>query len=322
MPRMWSTDDVHPRDRVAYWVDGLSDAIVHVDCEPRRDELFFAEIRADSAGEVRCATYSSVAQVVTRSSRKIAHRPSDKFTLGVQLAGHGFGSQDGRDLALRPGDLVLYDMTRPLELTFTDSFVRTTLIFPRTALLRRLGSAERFIGRSIDGTVGVGGMLSPLVRELPSRLDEIPVSVRGRVDDNLLDLIATALLSDEGAPLSTGMTLVRAKLWIETHLGEALSPERIAAECRISARHLNRLFEREGTSLMRYVWDRRLTRCHRSVTDPAMRGRLVGEIAFAAGFNDLSHFSRAYRARYGCAPRDARRVAVAAQKKGTPATSK
>ena len=255
-----------------------------------------------------------MAQIVARSPHKIAHRPAEMFTLGVQLAGQGFGSQDGRDLALRPGDLVLYDMTRPFRLTFAGSFVRTTLIFPRTALLRRLGAAERFIGRSIDGTVGVGGMLSALVRELPSRLDTIRVSARERLADNLLDLIATALLSDcEGAPPSTGMTLVRAKLWIEAHLGEALSAERIAGGCRLSARHLYRLFEREGTSLMRYVWDRRLARCHRDVTDPAMRGRPVGEIAFAAGFNDLSHFSRTYRARYGCSPRDARCAAVAAR---------
>jgi AraC family transcriptional regulator, positive regulator of tynA and feaB len=203
-------------------------------------------------------------------------------------------------------------MTRPFRLTFSGSFVRTTLIFPRTALRRRLGAAERFIGRSIDGTVGVGGMLSPLLRELPSRLHMVPVSVRTRVADNLLDLIATALLADvEGAALSTGMTLVRAKLWIETHLGETLSAEHIAGACRLSVRHLNRLFEREGTSLMRYVWDRRLARGHRDVIDPAMRDRSVGEIAFAAGFNDLSHFSRAYRARYGCTPRDARRAVVA-----------
>jgi hypothetical protein len=67
MARIWSTDDVHPRDRLAYWVDGLADAVVHVDCEPRSDEPFVAEIRADSAGEVRCATYSSVAQIATRS---------------------------------------------------------------------------------------------------------------------------------------------------------------------------------------------------------------------------------------------------------------
>jgi AraC family transcriptional activator of tynA and feaB len=136
--------------------------------------------------------------------------------------------------------------------------------------------------------------------ELPTRLDSVPVGVRERADDNLLDLIATALLSNCGqTALPAGMTLVRVSLWIERHLGEALSAERIAAECQLSARHLNRLFEREGTSLMRYVWDRRLTRCDRDVTDPAVRGRRVGK----------THFSRAYRACYGCTPRDARRGA-------------
>jgi len=239
---------------------------------------------------------------------------ASRGAMGVQLAGHGHASQDGRDLVLRPGDLVLYDMSRPFRLALSSSFARTTLIFPRAALLRRVGAAEHFIGRSIDGTTGVGGLLSPLVRELPTRLDSIPAAARERLADNLLDLIATALLSDgRPAALSPRMTLVRAKLWIETHLGEALSAERIAVQCRLSVRHLNRRFEREGTSLMRYVWDRRLTRCHREVTDPAMRRRAVSDIAFAAGFNDLSHFSRAYRARYGCAPRDARRAALAAR---------
>jgi hypothetical protein len=124
----------------------LCDAIVHVDCEPRSDQPFFGEMRADMAGEIRGATYSSVAQIVTRSPRKIADRPADILTLGVHLAGHGFGSQDGRDIVLRPGDLVLYDMARPFRLSFSDSFLRTTLIFPRAALMRRLGGAERFIG--------------------------------------------------------------------------------------------------------------------------------------------------------------------------------
>jgi hypothetical protein len=109
MPRIWSTANVHPRDRVACWVDGLCDTIVHVDCEPRLDQPFFGELCADSAGEIRAATYSSVGQVVTRSPRKIGQRPSDVLTLGVQLVGQAFGSQDGRELVLRPGDLVLYD---------------------------------------------------------------------------------------------------------------------------------------------------------------------------------------------------------------------
>jgi hypothetical protein len=46
MTRIWSTDDVHPRDRLAYWVDGLADAIVHLDCEPRSNEPFGRNARS------------------------------------------------------------------------------------------------------------------------------------------------------------------------------------------------------------------------------------------------------------------------------------
>jgi AraC-like DNA-binding protein len=312
MPKIWSTADIHPRDRVAWWVDGLSGAIAHVDCEPRRDQPFFAQIRLGAVGEIRGATYSSTAQTFMRSPRRIAHQPVDMFTLGLLLAGGGCGSQDGRDTVLLPGEFVLYDVTRPSRLSFDSSFVRTTLVFPRSSLLNRLGAAEHFVGRRISRRSGVGGMLWPILSELPSRSDTIPEAARERVAENLLDLIATALLADIGqTPPSSGMTLVHVKVWIEAHLGDPLSAERIAGACRLSARHLNRLFDREGMSLMRYVWERRLARCHRDVTDPAMRGRPVGEIAFAAGFNDLSHFSRAYRGRYGCAPRDARRASLA-----------
>jgi hypothetical protein len=46
--------------------------------------------------------------------------------------------------------------------------------------------------------------------ELPTRLDSVPAGVRERVADNLLDLIATALLSNCGqAALPAGVTLVR-----------------------------------------------------------------------------------------------------------------
>jgi AraC family transcriptional activator of tynA and feaB len=39
---------------------------------------------------------------------------------------------------------------------------------------------------------------------------------------------------------------------------------------------------------------------------PQLRHHRIGAIAFATGFNDLSHFSRAYRARYGLSPRATR----------------
>jgi transcriptional regulator GlxA family with amidase domain len=90
------------------------------------------------------------------------------------------------------------------------------------------------------------------------------------------------------------------------HLTEKLSGDEVARQCGLSVRHLNRLFAGEQTSLMHYVWERRLVRCHCALFDPVLRHRAISDIAFAAGFNDLAHFSRAYRARYGMSPRAAR----------------
>jgi AraC-like DNA-binding protein len=309
--KIWSTEQVPPRDRLALWVDAVCDNLVHVDCEPRRDQLFSGQLRIDVVSLFRVATITSTAALVTRSPRQIARDAVDNFVLAIHQAGDATMIQYGRDAVPKPGDLVLHDMTRPWRIHIGGDFTQTLLLFPRTRLLRRLGHAEPYLGMRIDGTVGVAGMLSPLLRQLPSHLDGTPAATRERVAENLLDLIATALVSTGNmVPLSAGMTLARVKLWLETHLDEELSAERIAAQCRLSVRHLNRLFAREGTSLMHHVWERRLARCHADLTDPAMHARSITEIAFAAGFNDLSHFSRSYRARHGCAPRETRDAAA------------
>lgn len=307
MSKIWSTAEIHPRDRVAYWIDAVCRNLIHADCEPERGQAFFAEMRVDAAGSLRVATLEGTPRLVTRSPRQIGRDPADNFLLSIHQAGTAMLSQYTRDTVPKPGDLVLHDMTRPWRMHVDSYFARTVLLFPRCALLNRIGDAERYIGMRVDGTVGVAGMLSPLLHRLPAHLDRMSDAARQRVADNVLDLVATAFLSTNEQPThSAGMTLVRVKLWVETHLSEKLSAERVAGGCGLSVRHLSRLFEREGTSLMRYVWERRLARCHRDLTDPAMRGRPVSEIAFAAGFNDLSHFSRAYRARHLCAPRDVR----------------
>jgi len=51
---------------------------------------------------------------------------------------------------------------------------------------------------------------------------------------------------------------------------------------------------------------RRLDATRRDLCDPALAARSISEIAFAWGFNDAAHFSRAFRARFGRSPRELR----------------
>ena len=81
----------------------------------------------------------------------------------------------------------------------------------------------------------------------------------------------------------------------------------MAAETGISVRYANTLLSAEGSSLERYILNRRLERCRRALEDPRHAHRTVGEIAFAWGFSDLSHFARRFKAKFGVSPGEYRR---------------
>jgi AraC-like DNA-binding protein len=72
----------------------------------------------------------------------------------------------------------------------------------------------------------------------------------------------------------------------------------------ISPRYVNDLLSDEKTSFQRLVLIERLTHCERDLSSSRLAHRRVGEIAFAWGFNDQSHFGRVFREHYGMSPRD------------------
>jgi len=97
---------------------------------------------------------------------------------------------------------------------------------------------------------------------------------------------------------------------ITRHLTDArLSVHTVAARHKISPRYVQRLFDEIGSTFTGYVMEQRLERARRLLSDPALSDRTLTTIAFAAGFNDLSHFHRRFRARYGAAPSDLRAAA-------------
>ena len=131
----------------------------------------------------------------------------------------------------------------------------------------------------------------------------------------LIDVLALALESPNGDATHTDGSirserLRQAKAYIEWHIGDPLlNPERVAAACEISVRALHYLFSGSGQSVSDYIWERRLQRCREALQLPAERHRTVTEIALAAGFNSMSHFSAAFRRRFGVTPSDARDAA-------------
>jgi len=103
----------------------------------------------------------------------------------------------------------------------------------------------------------------------------------------------------------TAFHLARIKRRIDERLDDpALSVGTLAAGLGLSVSQIHRVFKSEPVTPAQYIWERRLEACSRDLMDPRAAGRTVGEIAYGRGFSDAAHFSRAFRERFGCSPRE------------------
>jgi len=69
---------------------------------------------------------------------------------------------------------------------------------------------------------------------------------------------------------------------------------------------VNKLLFESGQTFAERVLELRLQRARRMLSDPRHDTMRVSDIALACGFNDISHFNKRFRARFGCSPTQCR----------------
>ena len=91
--------------------------------------------------------------------------------------------------------------------------------------------------------------------------------------------------------------------FVRRHFGDPeLSPQTLADHMQMSVRTIHKRFEAAETSFGRALLDLRLDASRRALADPRCGSLTVTQIAYGAGFNDLSHFTKTFRARFGMPP--------------------
>ncbi len=310
---VYSTLDVHPRERLSYWLDVATKAFVRHEFHSSTGPSFTAALHAGSLAGLGVATVECDPCEVGRTALDIAREDSDDLLVCLQQAGRAVLVQDGRQAVNERGSFVLLDTRRPYSEVFQTRTKTMVLKIPREALEARLGSVAPFTARTIQADNPIAGLASGFLSMLATRLDTLDGAAGVKLAEQALDLVALAFsveTQQSGSSLSSSraITLLRLKSVIESRLYEPdLKPAAVAAEAGISIRHANALLSAEGTSLERYILDRRLERCRRALEDPRQTHRTIGEIAFAWGFSDLSHFGRRFKAGFGCSPGEYRK---------------
>jgi transcriptional regulator GlxA family with amidase domain len=109
------------------------------------------------------------------------------------------------------------------------------------------------------------------------------------------------------APLSSRVPnakVTEAVALMEANLQEPLPTEELARLVGVSSRQLERLFKQHLDDMpSRHYVELRLARARRLLRHS---GQSILQIALGCGFASASHFSKAYRARFGHTPRDER----------------
>lgn len=91
--------------------------------------------------------------------------------------------------------------------------------------------------------------------------------------------------------------------FIETHIEEDLSLDRLAGEFFVSKYHIAHSFKDNlGLSIHQYITKKRLTYCRNAI----LSGTGITQAYETFGFGDYSSFYRAFKKEYGISPRDFR----------------
>lgn len=310
MSTLLTTDAVDPPDRVAYWTDMICNVYVQLSCDARLTPDFSGSIRRHTLPSLDMSIVSSSAQSVQRTSSLISRSSDDCFLVSIQTKGVGVVRQDGRDAVLAPGDFALYDSSRQYELLFEHDFEQIVLKLSGESLRNAVRDTQSLTASKVSGASGAGHLLINMLKTLRDDISSLQPASALAVSDGIKSILVAGLQTLPHANRQSVSNLAefhmgRIKSLVEANLSEAdLSVAFVAEQLGLSSGHIHRLFKDEATSLSHYIWNKRLEACSRDLIDPRQSGSSVGEIAYRRGFNDAAHFSRAFRKRFGCSPRD------------------
>jgi acetamidase/formamidase/AraC-like DNA-binding protein len=211
------------------------------------------------------------------------------------------------------GHLVLLPRSGDWSIVFQRDMRAVVLSVTSEALHGRLSGRPRLGEPRVVPPSGFADVFARLMDATARTLDTLSDAEWNAVTQSLVDLLLTlahqlaASTSDAGSSATQSALLHRICQTIERRLDDpGLVPARVAQAEGISERYLQKLFETVGDNFTHYVRERRLQRAWADLSNPSEAHRSISEIAYAYGFGDSAHFSRAFRHRFGLPPREFR----------------
>ncbi|MEQ5870504.1 helix-turn-helix domain-containing protein [Sagittula sp. NFXS13] len=256
--------------------------------------------RSQKMGGFDAALVSLDAQHVNRTRTCIRRDPAEYLYMLVQDVGECVVHQNGAATLLRPGDMFLVDATRPSQFIYDGKLSHQISVhLPRDEMIGRFGSICEG-GVAVDRT----DPLWVALRAVLCKMTQCPPGAGTHLSEAFYGLLGAYLHQRHTQlPDARGQIVEQALHLMARHFRDPdFGPSKLASELRVSLRSLQRYFEPLGETPGQRLLHLRLARAHSELSGGRCRDGAVADCAYRCGFNDLSHFYRAFRQRYGTTP--------------------
>jgi AraC-like DNA-binding protein len=309
------TSTVPPDHRIEAWSDVTARSYHPVAINSLASRPYAGRMARFELGTIWAFLVAADPNTVLRTPRGIAMGDPERLDFYVMRRGRCRISQDDRSSTLAPGDMSSLDSSRPYVMRAMEPFELISFSLPKVMLRAHADAVCKRTAVRIPGDSSLPSLMAPFLCGLVDRLHHGEVAEhRDDLSETVFGLLRALATDGAGHGQAVPSTALRPRIkaWIEGHLDDpGIGPESIAAAHYISVRYLHKLFEPEGVSVSEWVRQKRLDHCQRDLLNPAFADQAIVTIASRWGLTNGAHFSRLFRAMYGCSPREYRgRTAV------------
>jgi AraC-like DNA-binding protein len=277
------------------------DVVDHSGGRPRVDISYMA------LGQVAACALVATPTELVRDKRHIKDG-TDDFFLTIVEAGPLHVWHAGEESSQNSGSAYLSNNARPIRFVGTRGGVVRNVTVSARALRAMVQHPEGLVGQFVRPGPALR-LLDGYLRSLSAFKEAPPPDLAHTIGEHLLDLTAAALgPTAEASEIIAERGLKAARLGavlfrIARRFGDpAFGLDSVAGELGLSRRYIQRLLEETGKSFTDHLVERRLDRSYAMLTDRRYLHLRIIDIAFAAGFSDVSHFNRIFRRRFGDTP--------------------
>jgi AraC-like DNA-binding protein len=304
-----STRSVPERHRLAFVHDFVARHVAGMEFRPLDPRSFDIDLAAFALPDAVTLAQAHYSPLDGTRSRALLGDGRDDYQLMIHSTDHQVSVDGKPPITVAAGDLMIVNQAVWTECRLPETWLRVVQL-DRTRLARLLPRIDRrgcyVIPAATPGLHLFAGYAELLRQSPPGDAEAAALAAR-----HLYDLVAHLLgevVPGDTARGGDGIGAARLALVRKEILARLTDPElgigTIARRQGVTPRYIQRLFAAEGTSFTEYLRESRLQLAMRQLRDG--QSGSIADIAFAAGFQDLSYFNRAFRGRFGCTPSDIR----------------